>query len=48
VLRPRFGDAGLYKLRIISMREQQFCSDFARGRLADRTNRTCAQGRVMQ
>src|SRR5262249_6546266 len=40
VLRLHFGDPGQYKLRIISMREQHFRSDFARGRLADRTNRT--------
>ena len=39
----RFGDPNQYKPRIISMREQQFRNDSARGRLADRTNRTCAQ-----
>src|SRR5262249_46838950 len=46
-LRLRFGDPGQYKLRIISMREQQFRSDFSRGRLADRTNRTRAQGMLL-
>ena len=40
MLRLHFGDPGQYKLRIISMQEQHFRSDFARGRLADRTNRT--------
>jgi hypothetical protein len=44
VLRPRFGDPGQYELRIISMREQQFRSDFARGTLAERTSRIRAQG----
>jgi hypothetical protein len=36
VLRRRFGDPGQYELRIISMREQQFRSDLARGILAGR------------
>ena len=44
VLRPRFGDPGQYELRIISMREQQFRSDLARGILTGRTNRNCARG----
>jgi len=33
----RFGDPGQYELRIISMREQQFRSDLARGILASLT-----------
>jgi hypothetical protein len=43
VLRLRFGDPGQYKLRIISMREQQFRRDCARGTLAERASRICAQ-----
>jgi hypothetical protein len=34
MLRLRFGDLGQYEPRIISMREQQFRSDLARGILA--------------
>jgi hypothetical protein len=45
VLRLRFGDPGQYEPRIISMREQQFRSDLARGILAGQTNRNCARGR---
>ena len=44
-LSDSFGNAGKYELRIISMREQQFRSDLARGTLAGRTNRNCARGR---
>ena len=44
MLRLRFGDPGQYELRIISMREQQFRSDLARGILTGRTNRNCARG----
>jgi hypothetical protein len=43
-LSESFGNAGKYELRIISMREQQFRSDLARGILAGRTNRNCARG----
>ena len=43
-LSDSFGNAGKYELRIISMREQQFRSDLARGILAGRTNRNCARG----
>ena len=40
----RFGDPNQYTPRIISMREQQFRSDFARGRLAPSNLR---HGRIM-
>jgi hypothetical protein len=43
VFQLRSDDPGQYELRIISMREQQFRSDFGWSTLADRTSRTCEQ-----